>query len=177
GRNGGHQGGGVDAELSLRLRRAESLFFACAKKSNQKKAQPGREPMRLRRIGPLRSSRAGGTAHNSLRSDTCASSPPVPLRCSARFTAGRSKAEATAKAKATASGASPAATGRQSLVGAGLARHGSCHHESHRQLRQRLRLQALVNRELVGYRRAQCLLERIAVGAGGIGALLLAAEV
>src|SRR5690606_5795155 len=105
GRNGGHQGGGVDAELSLRLRRAESLFFACAKKSNQKKAQPGREPMRLRRIGPLRSSRAGGTAHNSLRSNTCASSPPVPLRCSARSTAREvksPKATAAAKAKARA---------------------------------------------------------------------------
>ena len=53
--------------------------------------------------------------------------PPVPLRCSARFTAGRSKTEATAKAKATASEASPAATGWQSLVDAGLSRHRYCY--------------------------------------------------
>src|SRR5690606_27348550 len=107
GRNGGHQGGGVDAELSLRLRRAESLFFACAKKSNQKKAQPGREPMRLRRIGPLCSSRDRGTAHNSLRSDTCASSPPVPLRCSARSTAGKSKAKGNSNSNCRSNSKSP----------------------------------------------------------------------
>ena len=47
---------------------------------------------RAARAGPLRSSRNEGTAHNSLRSNTCASSPLVPLRCSARFTAGKSKA-------------------------------------------------------------------------------------
>ena len=82
----------AEQRLSLLLRRSEPPFFARAKKEWPKESTAGREPMRLHRIGALRSSRNEGTAHNSLRSNTCASSPLVPLRCSARFTAGKSKA-------------------------------------------------------------------------------------
>ena len=43
-KKGNSQGKSLTIKLSLLLRRSESLFFACAKKSNQKKAEPGRDP-------------------------------------------------------------------------------------------------------------------------------------
>jgi len=54
--------------------------------SNQRNTPPSAS-RRAAHAGALRSSVNRGTARNSLRSDTRASSPPVPLRCSARFKA------------------------------------------------------------------------------------------
>jgi len=56
---------------------------ACAKKSNQKNAQPVREPARLRHAGALRFSCVMGRCPNSLRSDKGSSSPLT--RCDARL--------------------------------------------------------------------------------------------
>ena len=53
---------------------ASTPFFARAKKGGPKKTRP-HAIRRAAPAGPLRSSRAAGTAHNSLRSDTCASFP------------------------------------------------------------------------------------------------------
>ena len=102
-----------------------ATFLCSCKETWPKESTAGREPMRLRRIGPLRSSRDRGTAHNSLRSDTCASSPPVPLRCSARSTAGKSKATATAIAEATAKAPSPTSYA-QGRGKAGIPRDSTC---------------------------------------------------
>src|SRR5690606_2112877 len=77
----------------------ESLFFACAKKSNQKKAHPGREPAGGAGRCPALLGRVGA-AHNSLRSDTWAAFLPPGLRCSVRFTGRRDQRRQQAKAKA-----------------------------------------------------------------------------
>ncbi len=72
-------------------------FFA-RKESNQRNAPPGREPSL--RAGTLRFSANQGTAPNSLRSNTGASSPLIPLRCSARSRrTGRSRSTATASTR------------------------------------------------------------------------------
>ncbi len=75
---------------------AEGCHFLCScKESNQRNTPPGREPML--RIGALRFSANQGTAPNSLRSNTGASSPLIPLRCSARSRrTGRSRSTARA---------------------------------------------------------------------------------
>ena len=79
----------------FRDRGGASLFFSREKKSNQKKRAAGREPSL--RAGALRFSANQGTAPNSLRSDIGASSPLIPLRCSARSRrAGRSRSTARA---------------------------------------------------------------------------------
>ncbi len=75
---------------------AERCHFLCScKESNQRNTPPGREPSL--RAGTLRFSANQGTAPNSLRSNTGASSPLIPLRCSARSRrTGRSRSTATA---------------------------------------------------------------------------------
>src|SRR5690606_29240655 len=79
-----------EQRLSLPFGQRVTSLCPCKEKVT-KRNTAGREPMRLRRISPLRSSRGEGTAHNSLRSDMCASAPLTPLRCSARSTAGEVK--------------------------------------------------------------------------------------
>ncbi|WP_204374359.1 hypothetical protein, partial [Stenotrophomonas maltophilia] len=69
-----------------------SLFFSREKKSNQKKRAAIREP--ALRAGALCSSVNQGTAPNSLRSNSGASSPLIPLRCSARYKADPTAASA-----------------------------------------------------------------------------------
>ena len=67
----------------------------------RKVAQIKHGPDAIRRASPagsLRSSHVDGTAHNSLRSDMCASTPLYLLRCSARSTAMKVKSQ---KAQAT----------------------------------------------------------------------------
>ncbi|VEE50846.1 Uncharacterised protein [Stenotrophomonas maltophilia] len=62
---------------------AEGCHFLCScKESNQRNTPPGREPSL--RDGSLRFSANQGAAPNSLRSNIGASSPLIPLRCSAR---------------------------------------------------------------------------------------------
>ena len=57
-----------EQKLSLLLRMSESLFFACAKKSNQKKAQPGRDPSGCARRSPaILAERGDGAQLASLR--------------------------------------------------------------------------------------------------------------
>ncbi len=66
--------------------------------SNQRNTPPGREP--VLRTGALCFSVNQGTAPNSLRSNTGASSPLIPLRCSARSRrTGRSRSTATASTR------------------------------------------------------------------------------
>ncbi len=73
-------------------------FFA-RKESNQRNAPPAAS-RRAVHAGALRFSANQGTAPNSLRSNTGASSPLIPLRCSARSRrTGRSRSRATASTR------------------------------------------------------------------------------
>ncbi len=58
----------------------------------------------MKPAGPLRVSRRWGTAHNSLRSDTWASPPPSPLRCSVRFTGKESNSNSNSNSNSHSQG-------------------------------------------------------------------------
>ncbi len=78
------------------------VTFLFAKRKVTKRNAPPAASRRAAHVGALCSSVRRGTARNSLRSDTRASSPSPDLRCSARY-----KADSTSKATAAPSKSMP----------------------------------------------------------------------
>src|SRR5690606_30292399 len=80
------------AELSLLLRRSESLFFACAKKSNQKKAQPDASRCGCAASVPCAPRGTGGRRTTRFAQTRAPLRPPS--RCGARLALRQGKSKA-----------------------------------------------------------------------------------